>query len=202
MSTQRTHWSDCWKSGPEHYECAVAVAEDAHKAQRQAENDLSQYMARCAMAEAEVLRLCAEKDAVKVAAWDKFASAVGERNALRADVERLRANIRAIEDEKNSYIDYVGDALGQDHDDESLWDAAQRVLSDRDRVRVERDELSEQLTEARIERDALRADAERYRWLRRAALWTDEVCAALSNGDPDAIDAAIDTARGSDAPQT
>lgn len=63
--------------------------------------------------------------------------------AEKAEAERdgLRARIAALEDEKNAYIDYVGDALGQDHDSESLWDAAQRVLSDRDRIRVERDEV-------------------------------------------------------------
>ena len=68
-----------------------------------------------------------------------------------AENERLRNNLVAIEDEKNTYLDYVGDALSQD-DDETLWDAAQRVLS---------------------ERDALKADAERYRWLRRHYIRSD-----------------------------
>lgn len=69
--------------------------------------------------------------------------------ALRADVEeqiRLRdhfgSRLVSLEDEKNAYIDHVGDALGQS-DDESLWDAAQRVLSDRDRCRVIVDRLIE-----------------------------------------------------------
>ena len=53
------------------------------------------------------------------------------------EVDQLKSNLVALEDEKNSYIDYVGDALGQDHDGETLWDAAQRVLSERDRLRAE-----------------------------------------------------------------
>lgn len=53
---------------------------------------------------------------------------------LDGENARLRSNLAALEAEKNTYIDYVGDALGQS-DDESLWDAAQRVLSERDRLR-------------------------------------------------------------------
>ena len=52
------------------------------------------------------------------------------------EIDRLKLNLVALEDEKNTYIDYVGDALGQDHDDETLWDAAQRVLSERGRLRA------------------------------------------------------------------
>jgi len=43
----------------------------------------------------------------------------------------------------------------------------------------------------RAERDALRADAERYRWLR-----TYEVDSYLASGRMDSLDAAIDAARG------
>ena len=56
---------------------------------------------------------------------------------LEAERDRLASSLTAIEDEKNSYLDYVGDALGQAADGESLWDAAQRVLSERDRLRAE-----------------------------------------------------------------
>lgn len=60
---------------------------------------------------------------------------------LRAENERLRQNVAAIEDEKNNYMEYVGDALGQADDGETLWDAAQRVLSERDRLRAENEAL-------------------------------------------------------------
>ena len=61
--------------------------------------------------------------------------------SLAADeIERIRSNAAALEDEKNTYMDYVGDALAQD-DNETLWDAAQRVLSDRDRLRAELTEV-------------------------------------------------------------
>lgn len=54
---------------------------------------------------------------------------------LEAERDRLKANLVALEDEKNAYIEYVGDTLGQG-EDESLWDASQRVISSRDRFRV------------------------------------------------------------------
>lgn len=66
---------------------------------------------------------------------------------LTAEVARLKSNLAALEDEKNTYIDYVGDALGQDHDRETLWDAAQRVLSDRDRRKSELAALREVVSE-------------------------------------------------------
>jgi len=75
MSIQGTHWDDCWKSGPEHYECAVG----------------------------EVKSLQAEKDAIKVAAWDKWADTLTQWNAAiqraekaEAEVERLRKGIAAV----------------------------------------------------------------------------------------------------------
>ena len=63
-------------------------------------------------------------------------------------IERLRANALANEDEHIRYVDYVGDALGQAESGESLWDAAQRVLSERDRLRVEVERLQAQLAAA------------------------------------------------------
>ena len=40
------------------------------------------------------------------------------------EIERLRSNSLALEDEKNGYMDGVGDVLRQDHDGETLWAAA------------------------------------------------------------------------------
>lgn len=53
------------------------------------------------------------------------------------EIERLRSSALALEDEKNDYMDGVGDVLRQDHDGETLWAAAQRVMSERDRLRTE-----------------------------------------------------------------
>jgi seryl-tRNA synthetase len=66
--------------------------------------------------------------------------AADEIYRLNAERDSLQQRLVALEDEKNAYIDYVGDALGQD-DNESLWDAAQRVLSERDRLRSENEAL-------------------------------------------------------------
>lgn len=51
---------------------------------------VTQWCDRANKAEAEVERLRAEKDAIKVAAWDKSSALLAERNALRADAERYR----------------------------------------------------------------------------------------------------------------
>lgn len=58
MSEQlQTHSSECHKW---HHECAIGRLESAWQAQRDAENELSKYMAGMAMAEAEVRQLRAE----------------------------------------------------------------------------------------------------------------------------------------------
>ena len=49
------------------------------------------------------------------------------------------------------------------------------------------------------ERDALRVDAERYRWLRAAGAWESEVCLTILSEDPAEFDAAVDRARKSAA---
>jgi len=59
------------------------------------------------------------------------------------EIERLRSNSLALEDEKNDYMDGVGDVLRQDHDGETLWAAAQRVMSECDRLRAELAECRE-----------------------------------------------------------
>lgn len=59
------------------------------------------------------------------------------------EIECLRSNALALEDEKNDYMDGVGDVLGQDHDGETLWAAAQRVVSECERLRAESERLRE-----------------------------------------------------------
>ena len=89
---------------------------------------------------------------------------------LGAEIERLQSNLTAIEDEKNTYINYVGDALGQDYDGETLWDAAQRVLSERDRFRV-------RLNELRIAAQAALHYMRLHKYADQA--WADDLEAAL-----------------------
>ena len=79
------------------------------------------------------------------------------------EVDQLKSNLVALEDEKNSYIDYVGDALGQDHDGETLWDAAQRVLSERDRLRAELEASETELRIVRASQAESNAEVERLR---------------------------------------
>ena len=88
--------------------------------------------------------------------------------------ERLRSNSLALEDEKNDYMDGVGDVLRQDHDGETLWAAAQRVMSECDRLRAE---LA-----------ACREDADRYRHVRK----NPAMLLHLSNKD---FDDAVDKSR-------
>ena len=140
-------WPMCGICG-EHEACAdscgVAVCSEAcdHEARRR-HNESEALRARIAELEAE--------NKTRADLNDSYLLDMAQ---LRAELAAARARLAALEDEKNTYIDYVGDALGQDHDGESLWDAAQRVLSERDKLRAE-------LAAARV-------DAERYRWLRAA----------------------------------
>jgi hypothetical protein len=84
----------------------------------------------------DIMRLYAE-DLHSTSGHNRFSKALSQG---ADEIERIRSNAVALEDEKNTYMDYVGDALGQD-DNETLWDAAQRVLSDRDRLRAELTEV-------------------------------------------------------------
>jgi hypothetical protein len=59
-----------------------------------------------------------------------------------AEVERVRANLKALEDEHIAYADDVGDALGQG-EDEPLLTCARRVVAEVERLRGCRDELKE-----------------------------------------------------------
>lgn len=112
-------------------------------------------------------------------------------------IRELEQRLVQLEDEKNAYIDYVGDALGQDHDGESLWDAAQRVLSDRDRMR-------EQIAAHEKECAGVQKDADRYIWLLAhmglvasyAALWDPRFDKPLLRHLQDYIDIKISEDRG------
>lgn len=116
------------------YEC-YPLTDDPGEAQEAGES-IAATVAALWEARAEVERLRTDLETAE--------RALDAQTDFRAEIARLRSNLAVIEDEKNAYIEYVGDALGQDHDGETLWDAAQRVLS---------------------ERDCLRADAARLDWL-------------------------------------
>ena len=75
-----------------------------------------------------IVALEAERDLLKqevFAVREQHGNALIECDQLQSERDRLASSLTAIEDEKNSYLDYVGDALGQAADGESLWDAAQ-----------------------------------------------------------------------------
>lgn len=56
---ERTHWDDCWKSGPAHYECAVGEVERLREYAQERALIHSQSLAA---AEAEVERLRADAE--------------------------------------------------------------------------------------------------------------------------------------------
>lgn len=148
----------------------------------------------CLLAEdANAAQRAAENDLAKYIAWCAMAE---------AEVEWLRANIRAVEDDHIAYSDHVGDVLGQG-EDEPLLTRARQVMSELSVAR-------QQIERLRAERDALRADAERYRWLRSemdadiavvqgfGAVDSDSTGVAATYEEAlflDKLDAAIDAAR-------
>lgn len=52
----------------------------------------------------------------------------------RADL--VDAELERLRDEKNSYIEHIGDVLGQDYDGETLLDAAERVLRELEKAQA------------------------------------------------------------------
>lgn len=75
---------------------------------------------------------------VDVADYPDGTSASVTVGDLMSRIERLEQEKHALSvnlQDKAAYLKYVGDALGQDEERETVWDAAQRVLSDRDRLR-------------------------------------------------------------------
>lgn len=57
MSIQGTHWDDCWKSGPAHYECALGEIERLQLAYDDQHAVASLMHQQAEKAEAEVERL-------------------------------------------------------------------------------------------------------------------------------------------------
>ena len=135
---------------------------------------------RAEKAEADAKRW---RETLRSAAVEAGESLLADRDALRAEVERLRERLIAFEDEQISYADRLGDMVGQD-DTEPLHAAIARVMAEREALRADAERLRSMADHARqfaesfhrvvvkkrdYERqqvDALRADAERYRWLR------------------------------------
>jgi len=107
-----------------------AECESAHQAQRDAENDLSKALARMAMAEGEAAALRAQVNA--------FYLGTPERRLLAMTRERdaLRERLVALEDGQISYVDKLGDMVGQD-DTEPLHVAIARVMAERDALLAE-----------------------------------------------------------------
>jgi hypothetical protein len=74
---------------------------------------------------------------------------------------------------------------------------SQEAADEIERLRNNADNLRQEIEDLRAERDALKVDAERYRWLRFADRWP---CAFASSDAPEPLigvelDAAIDAAR-------
>jgi len=112
------------------------------------------------------------------------ANMMAECSDLSVDVEKYRQEIAALRLAVK---------------DDAQWaQENERLTRELDRVKVQ---LTSEITAALAERDALRADAERYRWIRRSdtpsmeviARKTDEYGVELYFGDE--LDAAIDAAR-------
>ena len=121
----------------EEFPCSICMAERSTQA-RQPDGPLCGICGKFeACADSCGVPVCSEAcDHEAQRRHNKVETLRAELAAERARAESLHQRLVALEDEKNTYMDYVGDALGQDHDRETLWDAAQRVLSDRDRLRA------------------------------------------------------------------
>ena len=142
------------------------------------------------------------------------------RAALHADNERLRDDVERLQSENQSLL---MQCTGMGNSIDELKRSLQNEVNRRNQYAMESDELDKQVEaltnsnkacedcfiEMRAERDALKADAERYRWLRNpdtdpAAVIDKQVPWVNLDGDTQTIweykageelDAAIDAAR-------
>lgn len=220
--TQRTHWPDCWQSGPEHYECARAEVERL----REAEAELHEiagalpgvaYMdppdgGSPSIAE-QVRRMRADLD--RTAAENKrqradaerykgaWETAVESHNVLKAELDALRE--RNAEWERKASAWMASPEAAQQL--EGYRELAQRLNAAE--AEVERltaclsqmaDVAKQYFAKSDLQRacvDALRADAERLDWLVQEIRLTDLMHLLREwNGDFTTIRAAIDAARG------
>lgn len=125
--------------------------------------------------------------------------------AERARADRAEAELEVLRDNQLGPVpDGPLKALGAwlaDRTNCDDWAGVERYLN---AALADAQRYSEQLTEAWVERDALRADAERYRWLRRKACIIGAEFVFVNLPQPTYVapdparelDAAIDAARG------
>jgi predicted nucleic acid-binding Zn-ribbon protein len=133
---------------------------------------------------AELEQLKTERDALKATLddyMDDFKAVVNEQCAKNEKhctcVPHLRQRIKEVEAERDAAVREL-----------------ELVTAERNRAHRACEQISVRLHAAMTERDALRADAERYRWLLdcgESKLW--KACADMDSYD--AVEAAIDAAR-------
>lgn len=109
---QGTHWDDCWKSGPEHYECAAGEVERLRAGH-----------------EREAKALCESGNYWR----DRAEKAEAERDALRERTDRAEAELAVL---RNNQLGPVPEgplkALGAwvaDHTDDDTWPDAEQYLN-------------------------------------------------------------------------
>lgn len=158
--TQRTHWDGCWKSGPAHYECALGEIERLQLAYDDQHAVASLMHQQAEKAEAEVERLkedyrnaCKTVVQVHAAATGRpgegpflgviedAAAVCAERDALQAEVERLRAEVKHWKEARASAI-AAGDSMHAEN---------KRLRAERVTLYQEQERLRDLLARARLD---------------------------------------------------
>lgn len=184
MSIQATHWDDCWKSGPAHYECAVGKANRLISENALLRGDLAGANREC-----EVLR-------------GREFGHMARAEKAEAAVERLRAE-RVITAPPWRYQEWGGLVVGGGEGSAEVLICTMATNTRHDEGRhnreliIEAPTLRARLDKAEAEVERLRADADRLDWLVQEIRLPDLMRLLLEwNGDFATIRAAIDAARG------